>query len=167
MPKGGPRTVTGRPVDPNSLRQAGKAGKDGWVTLPAEGRKGDPPPFPLPDLHTEDEIADIVRAERELDLWRRLWAMPQAVVWERQRCTQDVAMYVRIAITAESGDIRASQEARQYGDRLGLNPAAMMRNRWRIAEDEVGRRREERAASSAESAVSMRDRLRAVNDEAA
>ena len=40
--------------------------------------------------------------------------------------------YVRLKILAECGDLEAGKEARQWSDRLGLNPLAMLRLRWEI-----------------------------------
>jgi hypothetical protein len=45
----------------------------GVLVLPAEGRKGVSPKWPMPDPATP--------AEKEL--WRELWHTPQAVEWER------------------------------------------------------------------------------------
>jgi hypothetical protein len=82
----------------------------------------------------------------EAELWTDLWATPQAAAWERLGWTREVAQYVRWKVRAESGDLDASKEARQLADRLGLNPLAMLRLRWEVAEDEVGEQRQQRAA---------------------
>ena len=170
MPRGGARVNSGPPPDPNALRRDRKQDRDGWTSLPAEGRKGEAPSWPLAGL-TEPPIKNdtareayavalIERAERELDLWRALWATPQAVVWERLGWTVEVAMYVRLVVAAErTAETKALAEARMWSDRLGLNPAAMLRNRWRVVEDEVAAKRGTRPAP----ASSVRDRLRAVN----
>jgi hypothetical protein len=71
--------------------------------------------------------------------------------------THDVALYVRQLVAAEGGDLKAAGESRQWSDRLGLNPAAMLRNRWKIATDETRARREQRAAST------VRDRMKAIS----
>lgn len=108
--------------------------------LPAEGRQGDPPPWPL-DWGSEDELA----------LWDDLWHTPQAVVWERYRWTRAVARYCTLITLAESGTLTISQqvsvmaEIRQIEDRLGLNPVAMLRLRWEVAPDEVGEARQAQA----------------------
>ncbi|WP_281901881.1 hypothetical protein [Micromonospora humidisoli] len=169
------------------------------TALPAEGRQGAPPRWPLtPDvvLATRKKLAaakvdqlefDLAEAEgtakaggleRKLDaareklaildaqlrqqrrleasLWKDLWALPQAVEWERQRWTRDVAQYVRHKVLAELGDMDAAREARQWSDRLGLSPMAMLRLRWRVAADEVAEQRQARQAGSA------RGRIKAV-----
>lgn len=110
------------------------------------------------------ELRAIIAAAANLEakLWRELWRTPQAAAWHKLRWTREVGLYVRWQVLAEFGDLDAAKEARQWSDRLGLNPAAMLRNRWRVVADEVTAKR----ASSAESkkaAVSMRDRLKAVD----
>lgn len=99
--------------------------------LPAEGRQGETPPWPL----AEDYPG-------ELELWDQLWMTPQSVAWERLRWTREVACYVRYSILAEMGNMRAAPEARQLADRLGLTPLALLRLRWEIVSDEVAPRRE-------------------------
>lgn len=101
--------------------------------------------------------------EAEAELWAELWDTPQAVEWERQRWTREVAMYVRWSVLAGSGDLDAAKEARQLGDRLGLTPQALLRLRWQIAVDEVGEQRDQNAAAPAAAAPS-RPNLRAVDD---
>ena len=68
---GGVRRGAGRPVDPNSMRSQikGLAGKEDFVTLPAAGRDGPTPEWPL-ELMSKPEI----------ELWGRLWRTPQALM---------------------------------------------------------------------------------------
>lgn len=75
-----------------------------------------------------------IEAQRELEqlLWNDLWRTPQAVVWFSLGWTRDVAQYARHKTLAELGSLDDAKEARQWSDRLGLNPAAMLRNRWKI-----------------------------------
>ncbi|MET8982128.1 hypothetical protein ABZX85_41750 [Streptomyces sp. NPDC004539] len=146
------------------------------VELPAAGRGGEPPAWPLlgdialqtqrdaaqrtadelelsladPDLTgrrraTVQRKADATREaaailtgqltsqeQVEAELWKQLWALPQAVEWERAGWLREVAQYVRWKARAEQGDLDASKEARQLGDRLGLTPLAMLRLRWKV-----------------------------------
>jgi hypothetical protein len=97
----------------------------------------------------------------ELAVWGDLWRTPQAAVWARQGWTRDVAQYVRHKVLAELGSLKDGTEARQWSDRLGLNPAAMLRNRWRVAPDEVAARRAPAAPAGGGSA---RDRFKVVRD---
>lgn len=79
-----------------------------------------------------------VEAQQQIEgeLWRELWKTPQAVMWQQLSWTREVAQYVRWKSRAESGDLDAAKEARQLADRLGLNPLAMLRLRWRVGEPE-------------------------------
>lgn len=107
-----------------------------------------------------------VRLEREL--WRDLWRTPQAALWEQMAWDRDVAQYARLKVRAELGDLNAAKEARQWSDRLGLNPLAMLRLRWQIeqtdAAEERGRRRRNPSAPPAPGASGSDPRgvLRAV-----
>ncbi len=150
------------------------------VRLPAEGRKGRAPAWPLlPDVNTaarrDSELARAKRLRAELDgepdgrtrrrlrreltdnetsiavltaqlraraklersVWASLWRTPQATQWERLGWTRDVAQFVRWRVLGELGDLRAAIEARQWSDRLGLNPAAMQRLRWEVDTDDT------------------------------
>lgn len=82
----------------------------------------------------------------EASLWRDLWKLPQAVQWERLGWLRDVAQYVRHKVLAELGDLDSAKEARQWSDRLGLSPMAMLRLRWEVVADEVAQKREEKKA---------------------
>lgn len=131
--------------------------------LPAEGRKGPAPQWPLPPLPIDDEGLSEIWQEREGELWADLWETPQAVAWERLRWTRTVARYVRFEVRAETGDLKAGAEARLLEDRLGLSPQAMLRLRWEVAPDEVAEQRQERTTRSRKSA---RQRLKVVDSDA-
>jgi len=92
----------------------------GTVTLPATGRCGPPPAWPLDGDAPES--------------WVTLWALPQAVAWERLRMVDVVARYALVRRAAELLNKDALTEARLLEDRLGLSPMAMLRLRWEIAE---------------------------------
>ena len=122
MAKGG-HARSGPPPDPNALRRSRDAGE--WTSLPADGRRGDPPEWPL-------EASN----DREWELWERLWRMPQAVMWERQRQEVEVALYVRRLAEAEipGSQVTLSTLVRQMGDSLGLSTPGLRSNRWRIVD---------------------------------
>lgn len=107
-------------------------------------------------------MAAQLREQRRLEatLWADLWRLPQAVQWERLGWTRDVAQYVRHKVMAELGDMDGAREARQWSDRLGLSPMALLRLRWEIVTDEVTARRETRSAPTAKTAKA---RLRVVD----
>ena len=100
-------------------------------------------------------------AQRELEstLWADLWRLPQAVEWERMAWLRDVAQYVRFKVLGELGDLDGAKEARMWSDRLGLTPLAMLRLRWRVAEDELAQKRQEKKASSGTDELAKRRKL--------
>jgi hypothetical protein len=100
----------------------------------------------------------------EIRVWGSVWRTPQAAVWAQQQWSRDVAQYVRHKVLGELGSLKDATEARQWSDRLGLNPAAMLRNRWRVAADEVAARRAPAAPAAAAGKMSARDRFKVVRD---
>lgn len=124
MPSGG-HSRSGPPPDAGSLRQARLGGTGQWASLPAEGRAGRPPRWPLTE-----------QTDRERVLWRELWKRPQAVMWERLDQRYEVALFARNLERAErpGASIELQKVVRAYLDSLGLSVAGMLRNRWRLAE---------------------------------
>jgi len=120
MARGGARSRSGPPPDPASLTST----EGDWTVLPAEGRPGDPPPWPMVEV-----------LERELDIWADLWSSPQAVMWEREGQEFTVALYVRRLVEAEKHDskVNLSTLVKQLGEGLGLTSPGMRSNRWKIA----------------------------------
>ncbi|MCO6011426.1 hypothetical protein NE236_41400 [Actinoallomurus purpureus] len=117
--------TSGPPPDPNALRRDRASDKAGWITLPAEGRTGEPPVWPL----TEP-------TRREEDLWDDLWARPQAVMWEKLGQEYEVAMCVRMLARAEApkSSTELLKGVKQFFDSLGLSTVGMLRNRWRLSD---------------------------------
>lgn len=151
MPSGGARARSGPAPDPNALRRDRKDDA-GWVVLPAEGRKTKAPAFPLLDA-----------SKRELQLWTRLWKLPQALLWEKNNQELAVAFHVRTMAEAERADAQTNLRTlvRQQAGELLLTIPAMHSARVRIAEDEVASKRAQTVAPA--TSLSARDRLRAVN----
>jgi hypothetical protein len=119
--KGGHR-ASGPPPDPNAIRR-GKDGASDWMHLPAEGRQGDPPTWPL------------TRATaRELALWAREWQRPQAVAWEANQQHVEVALYVRSLADAEKpkATVAIRTLVKQLQEALGLSLPGLARNHWII-----------------------------------
>jgi hypothetical protein len=130
------------------LRRERDAGE--WTILPAEGREGPTPEWPL----TEP-------SEREAELWAALWRKPQALMWERFGQEVEVALYARRLAEAEEPKsfVNLSTLVRQMSDSLGLTTPGMRANRWRIDRDEEAAAP---AVGSVPPASSARARLRAV-----
>ena len=118
--------------------------RSGPLKLPAEGRAGEPPPWPLDDRLTASQRK----------LWKQLWSTPQSVAWERLGWTRTVARYCLVLPEAEKLDVAALAEARHLEDRLGLTPKAMRMLLWEVVSDEVAQRREKSGGA--------RGRIRAV-----
>ena len=131
---------------PDAVRRNARVGP---VRLPAEGRKGDPPPWPLPGDTDEGETA----------CWSYLWTLPQAVMWEKQGMQRTIARYVRMLREAEQPGATATihMAVTAIEDRIGLNSKALRLLMWQVAEDEVAQKRAETGGKSA------RERLKAVD----
>jgi hypothetical protein len=147
--------VPGPAPKPASERRRRNAAP-GTVRLPAEGRNGEPPAWPLRFME------DAEQAEREAGVWAELWATPQAVAWERLGAgtVRTVARYVRLLAVAELGSVPYAAEARQLEDRLGLTPMSMLRLRWEIVPDEMAEQRDARPVGRS---ATPRQRLRVVD----
>lgn len=128
----------------NPVRRNARVGP---LLLPASGRPGPAPRWPLPGKEDPFEIA----------AWLQLWSTPQAVAWESLGWTRTVARYCRVMVAAERPDATAALlgQATMMEDRLGLTPRAMRMLLWQIAPDEVTEKRDERTEN-------VRTRLRAV-----
>lgn len=126
MAKGGARARSGPPPDPNALRRDRPSDGE-WVSLPAEGRDGPPPEWPLEQ-----------QTDREAVLWELFWSLPQAVMWERHRQEHFVALYVRRAAEAERRDAPTALTTlvKQMSEDLGISTGGLHRNRWRIEDAE-------------------------------
>lgn len=153
MPKGGARTKSGPAPDPQALRRD-KDGKD-WVELPAQGREGDPPSWPLSSP-----------TKREWELWQREWRRPQAVMWEANGQEVEVALYVRSVKDAEKSSAPVSMRTlvRQQMDALGLTVPGLRANRWTIAQQDEP---VQRGRVADDQGPSAKDRLRVIDGEGA
>ena len=152
MPRGGARNRSGPQADPNS----GRSDRRGYTltALPSEGFDGEVPRFPLPSA-----------SERELDLWVWAWTTPQACAWSLEQWRwYTVAEWVRWSVKAEAEDASAAVIAAKIrlADQIGLTPAGLKENGWRIASDEVAER--SREAEPVEDEDDPRNRLAVVPD---
>jgi len=84
----------------------------------------------------------------ELQLWKRLWTLPQAIEWERMKCEDIVALYVRafVRATAIDADAKMLAEVRQLDAKIGLSPKAMRDLRWETDEPAEPEQSEESSA---------------------
>lgn len=155
MASGGARARSGPAPDPNALRRDRKDDA-AWLSLPAHGRKGKTPAWPLLDADG-----------RELDLWAQYWKKPQALLWEQNGQELEVALHIRTFFEAEQADAPAALRTlvRQQMDALLLTIPSMNAARVRIAQDEVSARRAE-VAEQVPARLSARDRLKAVASDA-
>ena len=133
--------MPGPPPKHPSIRARRNKPNVGFTQLPAEGRDGPAPAWPLLDPGDSDE--ESTAAEREL--WATLWGYPQAVVWEKSKAFRAVALYVRLQVKAEQGDKGVLAAVGNLSDRLGLSPLALLRLRCEIVAADVA---EEKAAAS-------------------
>lgn len=161
MPSGGARNRSGPQADPNSLKSAKKG--ISLAALPSEGYRGDVPVFPLPrvlvwdiwfqdkERHKElDEEATEARRERELELWTWAWRTPQAAAWSTEPWRwQTVAMWVRTMAVCESSDATAADKnsLHRFADQIGLTPAGLKENGWKIAVDQVAAKRADKESA--------------------
>jgi hypothetical protein len=131
-----------------------RSGDAAWTTLPAEGRQGPPPEWPL----SRQTI-------RERHWWAEVWAKPQGIQWERAGQVVEVAMYVRQLTKAEApkASVALVTQVRQLADALGLTIPGMRVHRWRIAVDQVAEKRAEATEVTVEPTSSARDRFRVVD----
>ena len=113
---------------PPSFNPRRRNARTGPLALPAGGRKGPIPVWPLEGKPLPAESA----------AWKQLWATPQAVAWESLGWFRTVGRYCRAMVAAESpsatppllGQVTALE------DRLGLTPKAMRLLLWTIGSDD-------------------------------
>lgn len=129
MPKGGARSRSGPPPDPNALRRSRKS-DPAWTKVSADARHGKPAPeWPL-----------VQPSERELELWESWWSQPVAALWEESHSLHYVAFTVRMFAEAEQPKARTEdrKSLNQMMANLYLTPDSQLRARILIVdEDEV------------------------------
>lgn len=132
MARGGARSRSGSPPDPNALRRNRKDDAQ-WTVLPAEGRTEPAPEWPLTEA-----------TPRELILWERWWRKPEALLWDADGSVDYVALTVRMFAEAEVTKASAENRktVRMMMADLYLTRDAKDRARIRVASDELAERRE-------------------------
>jgi len=151
MTRGGSRNRSGPQKDPNSLTSAAQGVV--FHALPAGGFQGDAPVFPLPD-----------QTGREAEVWAELWRTPQAAAWSVESWRwRVVAMYVRWSVRMEDVEANAAlvSQVIRLGDQIGLTPAGLRENGWKIADAEP----EKATGTAGKSRASSRARLKVVGND--
>jgi hypothetical protein len=137
MGSGGSRNRSGPQADPDSLTSERRGLT--YKLLPREGFTGRVPAWPLPTA-----------TPREKALWKVLWRTPQAAMWNAERWrVYAVGQYTRWAVRAEDLEASASTLAQVHrlADQIGMTPAGLKENGWRLAVDELGAIRAEPTAT--------------------
>lgn len=150
--KGG-HARSGPPPDPSALRRD-RSTDAAWITLPASGRSGEPPEWPLGE-----------QTEREAHLWKHFWAKPQAIEWERLGQVHEVAVYVRRLTEAEvrNAPVAVGTLVKQLGEQLGLTIPGMRMHRWKIGNVAEPAKK---AAAAKPARQSSRERFRVIDGDA-
>lgn len=154
MASGGARARSGPAPEPNALRRDRKDDAT-WETLPAAGREGPTPEWPLKQATT-----------RESEIWAQLWKRPQAVMWERNEQELEVALFVRNFAEAEQrGAAKGLRDlVRQGMEALGLSIPGLQRNHWKI---EAGEDQQAAAEASVPIGTPARSRFTVIDGDAA
>lgn len=122
------------------------------TALPAEGFDGDAPEFPLPQPSV-----------RELEVWAQAWRTPQAAAWSAEPWRhRTVAMWVRWSVRMEAEDASAAlgNVVVRFADQIGMTPAGLKENGWKIAQDVVA---EKRTRAAKPTPARSRSRFKVVN----
>jgi hypothetical protein len=115
--------MPGPAPDPLSLRELRRE-REGTVRTLPQVRKGDIPKWPLSKATV-----------REMTVWREVWALPQAVIWEESKSFRQVGMYVRTSVEAEERGATPAMRSlllRQETNLL-LVESALLRAGYRIS----------------------------------
>lgn len=156
MAHGGARNRSGPTADPNSARSEARGIK--FLHLPSKGYTGRVPAWPLTKA-----------TAREREVWKEAWRTPQAAQWIRDKWRhRTVAMWVRWSVRAEDIDAPAAAltQSLRLADQIGLSPAGLIENGWKIVGDEVAEARtakQEKPATKTEARSAPVRRLRAVS----
>lgn len=159
MPRGGARNRSGPAPDPKSERSERRGVR--LDALPVEGYAGEPPAFPLPGV-----------TDREREVWRWAWSTPQAFAWAKQPWRhRSIAMWVRWSVRMEEPGAGAAlgNVVVRLADQIGMTPAGLKENGWRITVDEVAAKRaavEEMAELDEDDEDDVRGRFAVVRDAA-
>lgn len=127
MAHGGARNRSGPTADPNSARSEARGIK--YLHLPSKGYTGRVPAWPLTKA-----------TARERAVWKDAWRTPQAAQWAKEKWRhRAVALWVRWTVRAEEPDAPAAAltQSLRLADQIGLSPAGLSENGWKIVGDEL------------------------------
>ena len=138
MGHGGSRNRSG----PQKVEGSARSDAAGYslTALPAEGYRGDVPTWPL----TEPP------SDAELSAWEWAWSTPQACAWsmpsESWRVPH-VAQWARLHVRCSAPDAPGNLFASLFRieDRIGLSTAGLAEMGWKVAVDELSKRRATKA----------------------
>lgn len=145
MPRGGARNRSGPQPDENSGRSDRRDFK--LTALPPAGFDGEVPDFPLPNM-----------TDREAEVWAQAWTTPQACAWSLEPWRhRTVALWVRWSVRMEADDASAAlgNVVVRFADQIGMTPAGLKENGWKIADPEP----EKKPAEQPATVTSIKDRL--------
>lgn len=128
MGSGGARNRSGPAPDPASKRSDSRGLDDIQRLLPASGCSIKAPAWPMPK-----------GTVREKSLWKKLWTYPQAIAWADESWRWlTIANYVRWQVKSEAPDATPSvmTQVNRLADSIGLSPAGLRENGWKIIDDE-------------------------------
>jgi hypothetical protein len=143
MTSGGARNRSGPAADPDSATSERRGLT--YKLLPREGFTGRVPAYPLPKP-----------TARERELWRVLWRTPQAAMWNVERWRlYTIGQYCRWSVRAEDPESPAAVlgQVHRLADQIGMTPAGMKENGWRVQQDEMAAKRSETSAPAATKAA--------------
>ncbi|MDO4630864.1 MAG: hypothetical protein Q4A82_01025 [Corynebacterium sp.] len=120
--------MSGPPRKPHGASRTKGASHYVVAFLPAAGRQGKTPAWPLDGAAPEG--------------WAELWRCPQAVMWEKNGSYLAVARYLKLrnlvhSLTALAVKPAWYTELRNTEDALGLSPKGMQNLRWQITTDDI------------------------------
>lgn len=134
--RGGARSNSGPPPDPNSKRSDQRGYR--LTALPPEGYQGKIPRWPLPARQSGSEEETRRVAARERAMWRWAWRTPQAWGWSQPQelwRLHTVAMWVRTFVICESSEATAADKnsLHRFADQIGFTDAGLRLMGWKVA----------------------------------
>lgn len=160
MASGGARNRSGPQPSESSLTSA-KRGLS-FRMLDAEGYSGAVPEFPLTPSTTDDLIG-----AREASIWATVWTYPQAIAWAEEPWRHEtIAEFCRLKATIEfepGSNAALVGQMHRYRDQIGLSPAGLKENGWKIGAPAVAESASVNAQAAPRRKSSSKARLKVVS----